>query len=483
MSIPAEQAEVAAFLEALAGEPPLETHVSAVFRGAETAWKLKKAVRLGYVDFTNLHDRRRLLNRELALNAPGVPGLYHDVASIARGPAGLALNGPGPVLDWVLRMARVPDADFLDRMAAEGRIGSATLRGLADAVAAMHGAQPLTRVADPVARFQAAVRGNAAAARAAGVAQADAWETGIEAAIARAAPSMQARAGVHRRAHGDLHLGNLLMWQGRPAPFDALEFDEELATIDPGYDLAFLLMDLDQRVSRAAANAVLNRYVARTGDVGLVAGLPAFLSLRATIRAHVAASRGTPSGALADAAMAYLRPGLPAVLAIGGLMGAGKSTLAHALAPSLGPAPGALVLRGDDIRKRLFGVAPETKLPPGAYDAEGHARTTAALLDGVRAAVAAGHAVIADTTFLDSRLRSALRAAAGPAPFHGIWLQAPLPVLEARVAARRNDASDADVAVLRGTAGWAGPPPGDWLLVDASGYGAEQQVRAALGML
>ncbi len=179
----------------------------------------------------------------------------------------------------------------------------------------------------------------------------------------------RAAAGFVRRCHGDLHLGNLCLWRGRPVLFDALEFDEALATIDVAYDLAFLLMDLEHRLDRAAANRVLNRYVARTGDADLVGGLPAFLSMRAMVRAHVEARSGHADRVdayLADAS-AVSEPAAPVVIAIGGLPGTGKSTLARALAPALGAAPGALVLRSDEIRKRQHGVQPEQRLPQSAY--------------------------------------------------------------------------------------------------------------------
>ena len=178
------------------------------------------------------------------------------------------------MVDWVLRMARVPADDFLDAVAARGGLTPALLDALADAVAAYHQALPPVRgraAADAADRA-----GQRARRRWAPACRRPTWRHGGDAMLAAldcagpAARRSARGAGFVRRAHGDLHLGNLCLWQGRPVPFDALEFDETLATIDLAYDLAFLLMDLDQRVDRAAANRVLNRYVARTGDVGLV---------------------------------------------------------------------------------------------------------------------------------------------------------------------------------------------------------------------
>ncbi|MDE2575607.1 MAG: AAA family ATPase, partial [Rhodospirillales bacterium] len=288
--------------------------------------------------------------------------------------------------------------------------------------------------------------------------------------------------GFVRRAHGDLHLGNMCLWQGRPVAFDALEFDEDLATIDLGYDLAFLLMELDRRPGRAAANRVFNRYVALRGDHGLACGLPLFLSLRAMIRAHVEAARGHPREAAAylDAALAHLAPAPAVVVAIGGLPGTGKSTLARALAPLLGPAPGALILRSDAIRKRRHGVAPETRLPAAAYAPAASAAVFEEMMQGAAEVAGAGHAVIADATFLEAAHQAAIRRAAGAVRFLGVWLRAPMAALEARVEARSGDASDADLAVLRRAApadrGAAG-----WLAVDASDAAAAlAAVRAAL---
>jgi aminoglycoside phosphotransferase family enzyme/predicted kinase len=484
---PDSQAEVVAFLTRLAGGPPVETHISRVFVGHDTVWKLRKPVRLSFLDFSSLAAREHFSRRELALNAPHAPGLYRDVVAVTRAADGtLALGGDGAVVDWVVRMAPVPAEDFLDRVAARGALAPALLDALGDAVAAMHAALPAALGVDASQAMARVIAGNARAAEEAGLAPelVAAWRASVEARHAALAPWLaeRARAGFVRRAHGDLHLGNLYLWQGRPVPFDALEFDEDLATIDLGYDLAFLLMDLEARAGRAAANRVLNRYVARTGDVALTRGLPLWLSCRAMVRAHVLARLGAERAARYLAfAQAALDPPPPCLVAIGGLQGSGKTTLARALAPDLGAAPGALILRTDEIRKRLAGVVPEERLPPEAYTREATAAVYAALEDGAATALAGGHAAIADAVFLDPAERTrieAIAAAAGVA-FHGLWLDAPLAVLEARLMARRGDASDADVAVLRQAAA-RDPGPIAWARLDATAPDVQDRARSLI---
>jgi hypothetical protein len=472
-----DQTEVVALLRRLAGREPLETHISLVFVGSDTVWKLKKAVRLSYLDFSTVEARRRFADRELALNGFAAPGLYRDVVPVLRQADGsLALGeGGGAPVDWVLRMARVPEGDFLDAVASAGRLTPALLDAVADAVAAYHGALPAVPGTDPAPALRQVAEGNALSAVEAGLPPADvaAWQEAALAALDKLSVWLgeRAEAGFVRRAHGDLHLGNLCLWRGKVVPFDALEFDEALATIDLGYDLAFLLMDLDQRVDRAAANRVMNRYVARTGDAALVRGLPAFLSLRAMVRAHVAARSGQrdAAGRYLRAALGYLRPVPAVVVAVGGLPGTGKSTLARALAPGLGAAPGALVLRSDEIRKRQNGVAPEQRLPPDAYRSGASKPVFAALAAAARHAAAAGHAVVADATFMAPEHRRAIAEAAAGAgvPFVGLWLQAPLAELEARIRGRTGDASDATIDVLH-AASRNDPGAGAWRPIDAT---------------
>ena len=245
--------------------------------------------------------------------------------------------------------------------------------------------------------------------------------------------------------------------------FDAIEFDPKIATGDVLYDLAFLLMDLIERGLKPAANIVLNRYLSETRraeDLDALAALPLFLSLRAAIRAKVAADargRRAPNARdIEQSARAYfalagrlLAPPPPRLLAVGGLSGTGKSLLARALAAEILPEPGAVVLRSDVERKALFGLAETDRLPQTAYAREVTARVYAALTDKARRVLAAGHSAIVDAVFADAGERAAIAQAARPGEFHGLFLTADLSVRLARVGERKGDASDADAAVAR----------------------------------
>jgi len=275
--------------------------------------------------------------------------------------------------------------------------------------------------------------------------------------------------GLVRRCHGDLHLRNICVIDGRPTIFDGIEFNDAIACIDVLYDLAFLLMDLDHRGLRSYANLVLNRYLRHGDDLPGLAAMPLFLSVRAAVRAKVsismAASQARPDAAqpLADeagvyfrAARAYLEPALPRLVAVGGLSGTGKTSLARELAPDLGAPPGALHLRSDVLRKALAGVGELNRLVPKSYNAAASEVVYAELVRRTRAALDAGRAVIVDAVYARPEERAAIEAVARDlgVPFHGLWLECPEDVMIARVAGRRADASDATIEVLRRQLGY-----------------------------
>lgn len=480
MSLPPEQHETGALLSRLTGAAaPLETHISAIYVGAERTLKLKKAVALSFLDFTTLAARERFCRRELEINAPAAPGIYHAVHAVTRGADGsLRLDGDGEAVDWVLEMATLPADGFLNLVAERHGVDGALADALGDTVAALHAAQPVVEGLDSEAAMQRVLAGAIESCRLAKLPmpEVERLAAGLGGAFAarRGLLNARAAAGHVRRCHGDLHLGNLVLWpgwpMGRPVAFDALEFDEVLATVDTGYDLAFLLMDLDQRADRTAANRTLSRYLGRTGDTGLLGGLAPWLSLRAMVRSYCEVLAGKDGMSYLRAAQRYLEPAPPVLLAVGGLPGTGKSWLARALAPGIGAAPGAAVLRSDEIRKRLAGVEPETRLPPEAYTPARKAETYAAFLREARQALSGGHSVIADATFLDPAQRAGIESVAREAgcPFLGLWLEAPMAVLRGRIAGRRHDASDADLAVLEDSAR-RDPGPLTWEAVRADG--------------
>jgi hypothetical protein len=302
------------------------------------------------------------------------------------------------------------------------------------------------------------------------------------------------RKGLVRRIHGDLHLGNIVLLEGRPVLFDAIEFSPLIASGDVLYDLAFLLMDLIERGLRPAANVVLNRYLLATGraeDFDGLATLPFYLSMRAAIRAKVTAARLRSSTAdkkddiakvarkYVDLARELIEPPPPLLIAVGGLSGTGKSALARALAPRLGAAPGAVVLRSDVERKALFGKDEQDGLPAHAYAPDVTARVYATIADKARRTAAAGHCAIVDGVFAKPQERMVMERSARAlgVPFHGLFLEADLATRVARVGGRSGDASDADAAVARAQESYDLGAL-DWARVDASGNPEETLARA-----
>lgn len=460
--------DVEAWLRAGAdGEAPcegvIETSISWIFLFAGRAFKLKKPVDLGILDFTTPEKRRWATMRELAFNHPAAPDIYRAVRAITRAQDGaLAFDGAGETVEWALEMRRFDETAVLaDRLAA---VDGAFAEGLGRMIARYH------RIATPGAAGGGAAGLAYVMASNARLLRSEAatlGEDAVEALIAATQNAFEAAAalldrraagGFVRCCHGDLHLGNILLEAGAPVLFDCIEFNDALREIDVLYDIAFLLMDLGFRGAPEAANRVLNGWLdeAARGPAEApwegLAALSLCQSVRAAVRTHVNALEGRQAAArrYLAAAGTFLQPLPPALIAVGGLSGSGKSTLARGLAPSLGAAPGAVILRTDEIRKRLAGRAPTDRLPPERYTPGATAAVYAALYATAETCLRAGWTVIADAVFLRPEERALIAAAAGAAgaSFRGIWLEAPPATLRERIAARRGDASDADARVL-----------------------------------
>ena len=479
-----DQGEVIAFLvRTLRAEHRIDTHGAVVLLSGERAYKLKRAVKFPYMDFSTLQRRADFCRAEVAINRKLAPSLYLGVMAVCRAADGtLSLSEldahsnahPEDAIDWLVVMRRFDEDGLLDRMAARGALTPELMTSLGAQIAAFHdGAPPISGFSGPEDyRRSVAADIREMRARGAGLipelseALAEAMPAALEPHMALVA--RRAGAGAVRHCHGDMHLRNIVLLDRKPVPFDAIEFSERIASIDVLYDLAFALMDLVHRGLQPLANRLLNEWLWRIEEIPgathdeALALLPLFLARRAAIRAFVDAAAARVKGKvdedrLGEGARAYQRTAFaaiqssaPRLLAIGGLSGSGKTTLALKLAPGIGRVPGAVVMRSDVERKRQAGVALEDRMPGGSYTPEASARVYAACLARAERVLKAGHSAIFDAVCAKPEERAAVEALAARlgVPFEAIWLDVPKDVALARIAARRSDASDATPAVV-----------------------------------
>jgi aminoglycoside phosphotransferase family enzyme/predicted kinase len=419
------------------------------------------------------------------------PTLYRGVAAVTREADGsLALGGAGTAVEWLVEMNRFDQEALFDRLAARNSLGLELMQPLAVAIARFHAGAAARPDHGGEAGMTRVVEGNAAGFAEFGTDVLDLSacfrvtdDSLIEIGHRRALLELRRAGGLVRQCHGDLHLRNIVLLDGRPTLFDAIEFNDDIACTDVLYDLAFLLMDLWRRELPRHANTVWNRYLSETGDRTGICLVPLFLSCRAAVRAKTSATaarlqtnparkRELETAAREYLAMAeqLLHPVPPRLIAIAGFSGSGKSTLALALAPSVGAVPGAVVLRSDEIRKRLCGVSPLDRLDASGYTSEVSRRVYGVLAEQAGAIVRAGHSVVVDAVFAKPADRQSIEqvAAGASVPFTGLWLDAPAQVLIARAQRRRADPSDADADVIRLQIA-QGTGHVRWQRIDASG--------------
>ncbi len=453
------QEETLRFLTSLDGGDGISTtHISHVVLGQSRVFKLKRAVAFPYLDFSTAQKRLANCEREVALNQRTAKRLYLGAHRITRiHNDGLELDGEGELVDAVVEMRRFDDKALLDKMAATNRLTEEIVEALARRIAAFHdqseivcspgGFEAMSRVVDLT---EVSLREAPPAPKPA----LDEHVARLRQLMHGNGPLLDSRhaQGKTRRCHGDLTLRNICMFEGAPTPFDCLEFSEELASIDVLYDLAFLLMDLCRVGQSALANIALNRYLDWRDETDGLPLLPFFLSLRATIRAYVAAQQRNTAeaGGYFDFARALTRNSMPCVVAVGGYSGSGKSSVAAALAPRIGSAPGARTINSDRLRKKLFGLEPAQRLPPEAYSGEVSARVYAQMREETNRIATAGWPVVVDAVFDLPESRDELEKIGRDAgvPFLGFWLDAGLDARVGRVESRRGDPSDATRDVL-----------------------------------
>ena len=452
-----------------------ETHISWVLLTGCDAYKIKKSLDLGFLDFSTLEARHFYCTEELRLTRRLAPDIYLDVVAIGGSPERPVLGGE-PAIEYAVHMRRFPRSAMMDRLLADGHITAAHIDKLAATIAKFHAALPPAAAGSPfgsVAAIQKAVLENFAQLAPSLEASADLAmleqvrrASLLEFAACEPLFRQRAASGSVRECHGDLHLGNIVLLDDTPVPFDGIEFSATLRWIDVISEIAFTVMDLMQRGQPQFAWRFLDKYLENSGDYSGVGVLRFYLAYRAMVRAKVAAIRAYQEGAAQaphelaacrsylDLAHDCLTRRRPALIITHGLPGCGKSTFAQIALERLG----AIRIRSDVERKRLFGLAAladsRSQTGAGIYGEEVTRRTYTRLHELARGLLAAGFPVIVDAAFVLHTERENFRMLAREmgVPFVIASLQADEAALKERLAlrcSRADDASEADISVMQ----------------------------------
>lgn len=463
--LPDALSDPAAYPHPCAAIRRVETHISWVFLTGEFAYKLKKPLDLGFLDFTTLARREFYCREELRCNRRFAPDLYLDCVPVSRAADGsVRIAGSGETVDWAVKMREFDVDEQADHVLGRGELEAPLLRRFAARLATIHAAAPAppaaverfgaAAVAAPVMdNFRELERLCGDPGQAAALARVRAW---TERCHARLRETFDARAlnGSIRECHGDLHLANLVRRDGELTAFDCIEFSEQLRTIDPVCDLAFLFMDCAVRGRDDLAYALLDAYLDASADYAGAATLRYYAVYRSLVRAKIAALRARQGDEADSAAQvaAHLdwadrasNTRAVTLVLMCGVSGSGKSWLAERLAPALP----ALRLRSDIARMAMS--APEdaeARYSPAAREA-----VYTRLGEYATVLLAGGDTVIVDATFADraGRARFAALARAAGATCVVVHCTAARATLEERITRREaegRDASEATLAVL-----------------------------------
>ena len=472
----------------------VETHISSVLLTGDYAYKLKKPLDLGFLDFSTLEKRRHFCHEELRLNRRLAPQLYLDVIAITGSPPAPQLNGAGAPFEYMVKMRQFPQSAQLDRVLARGGLTAAHIDQLARTLAEFHARVAVAGADTPYGTPAAAyfpmgqnfdqIRPLVSAGFHPQLARLQAWSEQMRDRLT-APLAARKRAGYIRECHGDVHLGNMALLDDKVVLFDCLEFNDNLRWIDVMNEVAFTVMDLevaggaslprdprlgpvgDDRGQKIFARRFLNAYLEHSGDYAGLALLRFYQVYRALVRAKVSVIRLSQPGlsraereqieskyrGYADLAERYTRASAPALIITHGLSGTGKSTVTQSLVEHVD----AIRVRSDVERKRLHGLTAGersgSELNAGLYTADASQRTYAHLAGLARTILAAGHTAVIDATFLRRAQRDRLRTLAAElgVPFVILAIEAAEETLRRRVVERERaarDASEAGLAVL-----------------------------------
>jgi aminoglycoside phosphotransferase family enzyme/predicted kinase len=456
----------------------VETHISWLLLTGEYVYKIKKPVDFGFLDFSTLKRRQFFCEEELRLNRRLAPELYLDVMPITGTSEHPQIAGTGPAIEYAVKMVQFPAGQLLSERAERGQLEAGEIDQITRLIAAFH--ETIERAGEE------SVYGNSDVIQQWFMENIDTVKPQLaDASQLRQLESIQAwgeaqwrgktalmqqrkRQGYVRECHGDLHLNNITLINGKVTLFDCIEFNPTLRWIDVISEIAFLFIDLLHVGHERLANRFLNQYLHYTGDYGGLALLRYYLVYRAMVRAKVTLLRmaqqhnneAVCARARADYAVyahlaeRFTKEGRPALIITHGYSGSGKSTLASRLVEQLG----VIQLRSDVERKRLFGYrmldATHSGVDQGLYTQEAGRRTFLRLAELAQAVLEAGFTVIVDATFIAAGLREQFRKLAGECgvPFLIIDFQASEQELYRRIEQRRqlkNDASEATLEVLQ----------------------------------
>lgn len=454
-----------------------ETHISMLFLTGKFAYKFKKNLKLDFLDFTSLENRKIACENELYLNQRYAKELYLKVIPIYYNGKDFSLESIGEIVEYAVKMKQFDDKLLFSNLINKGSLKKTHLLELTESIVNFHkkaeiksdfwSAKDFSNLA--IENFTSCMKFSPPMSKQDLIFQKELTENLID----ENKELFQSRQSTHVKAlHGDLHLSNICMYQDKPQIFDGIEFNDEYSCCDTISDLAFLLMDLDEKGFSNYSTAVLNYYLELTDDYSGLALLNLYKSYRAMVRAKIACykiavDKSSEKEALkyCNFSRNYLKKNTSYIIAIGGLSGSGKSTLAKSLAESIS----AIVIRQDAVRKHIFNITLTEKANESFYSKEANQKTEEAVLSRIKMSIKSNLPIIVDSTFSNSKYRELIETFAKECDlkFIGIWCYADEQCIKGRLKNRVGDVSDADYEIYKLQKSKT-TPPSNWNLIDTN---------------